>query len=293
MGRQPRTLQDWRKYHYEVEKDYASRIVLSPKGSEERKKLIEEAYSRVIGDIIERYDPEGGETHYTKVVVSIVHRLVPEGGSVFDLGCGSGNLISTLIRRGYEAKGIDISRDCIRRARERLRPLSSENCVEQADILDYETEDSFDCIVMDNVIEHLVPDSVQDVLTKCLGILNPTGYIIIWTPHRFSGPHDISKHFLPVGAKAEGFHLREFSFTEIEEELKEAGFRQVLGFPFHPRLLRKFQVVPTPALWAARKARFTEQHLEKSVLAKTLTRNRTLAHALVAILFPAVCVGVR
>ena len=293
MNTSPTDFREWQRFHYEIEKDYARKILLSPKNSKEREQLINEAYNR-IRDIIEQYDPGGGETPYpVDFEVSIVRNLVKKGGHIFELGCGSGKLIAALIQDGYMVKGIDVANDCIKSAKERLRLRSSENCVEQADIINYEDKETYDCIVMDNVIEHIVPDSINDVLQKCFRMLNKQGCVIIITPHKYSGPHDISQHFLPLGAKAEGSHFREFSFTDLEEVLREAGFKLILGFPFHPRLLQKFSIVPRPSLWAAQKTKGLEKIIGKSFLSKILTINKRLTRAMVAILFPAVCVGVK
>ncbi|KKL13241.1 hypothetical protein LCGC14_2527740 [marine sediment metagenome] len=175
----------------------------------------------------------------------------------------------------------------------KLSSIFAKNSVEHIDFLDYQTDDTFDCIVMDNVIEHMVPDTTGEVLKKCYNLLNIRGYLVVLTTHRFSGPHDISKFFLPFGAKTEGFHLKEFSFIELEDALVKAGFQQIFGFPFHPRLLWKFNIVPRPSVWAARKARFIEKIIEMDSLSKMLTINRTLTSVMVATLFPAIAVGAK
>ena len=62
MAKKPETIEEWQKLHYEVEKEYVQRILKSPKGSDERKRLFEEGYTKVIGDIIEKYAPGKGGT---------------------------------------------------------------------------------------------------------------------------------------------------------------------------------------------------------------------------------------
>jgi 2-polyprenyl-3-methyl-5-hydroxy-6-metoxy-1,4-benzoquinol methylase len=294
MNKVPKSVRDWQRYQYEVEKDYAKRIISSPKDSNDCKKLFEEAYRKVIGEIIEKYNPGGGGTlyRYPGTRVSIVRNLVKEG-RILEIGCGDGELIVALIQDGYKVKGIDVAKDCIERAKKKLSSILAENSVEHIDILDYQTNDTFDCIVMDNVIEHIVPDTTDEVLKKCYNLLNIRGYLVLLTTHRFSCPHDISKLFLPFGAKAEGLHLKEFSFIDLEDALGKAGFQQVFGFPFHPRLLWKFNIVPRPSVWAARKARFFENILERDSLSKMLTINRTLTRVMVATLFPAIAVGAK
>ena len=44
------------------------------------------------------------------------------------------------------------------------------------------------------------------------------------TPHRFTGPHDISKYFDKV---ATGFHLKEYTYKELYYLFKSVGFRKI------------------------------------------------------------------
>jgi 2-polyprenyl-3-methyl-5-hydroxy-6-metoxy-1,4-benzoquinol methylase len=293
---QPTTFKEWRLHHYETEKQYARQILETRKGSDERRQLFQHAYSDVIGNIIERYDPGGGETNYTDTVVGIVKSLLssskPET-KIFDLGCGSGHLLVALAKDGFNVYGIDVSEASIVEAKRDLAPFAKSDRVQHGDVLDYKPPTKFDVIVMDNVIEHLVPDETADILAKCYEMLDEEGYLIVLTPHSFSGPHDVSKHFLPFGAKAEGFHLKEFSFTDMNQSLMNAGFQEVWGFPFHPRLLGKYHLTPRPSEWAARKSMMLEKVALSGPLPKLLRLGRTSARMVTALAFPAVAVGVK
>jgi len=293
----PSTYQEWRQHHYEIERQYARQILETPKGSVERRLLFQHAYSDVIGNIIERYEPGGGETNYTDTVVSIVKTLVASSrkhtATVFDLGCGSGHLLVALAQDNFDVYGIDVSESSIEQAKLDLQPFSKSGHVEHGDVLDYKPPAKFDIIVMDNVIEHLVPDETPDILSKCYDMLGQEGYLVVLTPHSFSGPHDISKHFVPFGSKAEGFHLKEFSFTDMNESLTQAGFEEVWGFPFHPRLLGRCHMTPKPSEWAARKSMILEKVAQRGPLPKLLRLGRLSTRMLTALAFPAVAVGVK
>lgn len=298
---EPTTFQEWRQHHYEVEKQYARQILETPKGSERRRQLFQQAYSDVIGNIIQRYDPGGGETNYTATVVGIVKSLVSLSGKhaakhmtkVFDLGCGSGHLLVALAKDGYDVYGIDVSEASIVEAQNDLGPFAKSDQVQNGDVLDYCPPTKFDIIVMDNVIEHLVPDETSEILAKCYDMLEEEGYLVVLTPHSLSGPHDISKYFLPFGSKAEGFHLKEFSFTDMNQFLRDAGFEEVWGFPFHPRLLGMYNVTPRPSEWAARKSLMLEKFVQRGPLPKLLRLGRVSARMVTALAFPAVAVGVK
>jgi 2-polyprenyl-3-methyl-5-hydroxy-6-metoxy-1,4-benzoquinol methylase len=295
---EPTTFQEWRQRHYEVEKLYALQIRQTQKGSDERRQVFQRAYSDVIGNIIENYDPGGGETNYTDTVVGIVKSLLSTStckrtAKIFDLGCGSGHLLAALAKDGYDVYGIDVSEASIAQAKQDLKPFGKSEHVQHGDVLDYNAPTKFDIIVMDNVIEHLVPDETPDILAKCYEMLGQEGYLIVLTPHSFSGPHDISKYFVPFGSKAEGFHLKEFSFTDMDGSLKHAGFEEVLGFPFHPRLLGKYHITPKPSEWAARKSMMLEKVAQRGPFPSLLRLGRTSARMITALAFPAVAVGVK
>jgi 2-polyprenyl-3-methyl-5-hydroxy-6-metoxy-1,4-benzoquinol methylase len=293
----PTTFQEWRQHHYETERQYARQILESPKGSDERRQLFQQAYSDVIGNIIENYDPGGGETNYTDTVVGIVKSLLSPSrkhtAKIFDLGCGSGHLLVALAKDGYDGYGIDVSQASIVQAKQDLSPFAKSEHVRHGDVLDYNPPTKFDVIVMDNVIEHLVPDETPDILAKCYEMLDQEGYLVVLTPHSFSGPHDISKYFVPFGSKAEGFHLKEFSFTDMNQFLMHAGFQEVWGFPFHPRLLGKYHLTPKPSEWAARKSMILEKVAQHRPFPKLLRLGRTPARMVTALAFPAVAIGVK
>jgi 2-polyprenyl-3-methyl-5-hydroxy-6-metoxy-1,4-benzoquinol methylase len=280
----------WRKNLYRIESQFAQKILASEKDSPDRERLFQEGYSEIT-KIFDAHKPGGGVTDYTDVVATLVKKIIQNGGRIFDLGCASGNLLYALVNLGYEIEGIDVSEVLIQKAKDRLDSISKAHTVCQSDIMSYVPQTTFDCVVMDNIIEHFHLDSVDDILLKCRSMLKEDGYIIILTPHRFSGPHDTSKYFLPLGAKSKGFHLKEFSFTDLYEKLEQTGFRTILGYPFHPRLLRKIHVIPNCSKWAARKAIILEGIFEKIVLSRLLTIDATLSRALVSLLFPAICVA--
>lgn len=282
--------EEWIEHHYRVESDYAQRIHLSPKNSSDRERLFQEGYNEIT-KIIDTYNAGGGETNYTDLVVALIKKRLDRGSRIFDLGCASGNLLRELAILGYEIGGIDVSDELIQKAKDKLGSISKSSSIIQSDIMSYSPQKTFDCVVMDNVIEHFHPDTVDDILQKCHAMLKEGGYIIILTPHRFSGPHDISKHFLPLGSKPKGLHLKEFSFTDLHKHLEQAGFRTVLGFSFHPRLFRRINLIPDCSEWAGRKAIYLEDLFENTVLSRMLTINVTLSRMLVAVLFPAVCVA--
>lgn len=115
------------------------------------------------------------------------------------------------------------------------------------------------------LMEHLHPDDALGQLTEIHRVLAPGGVYACVTPHRMSGPHDVSKFFDEV---ATGFHLVEYTPLELSGLFRQAGFsrtRTYLGGRGHfvglaPALLnlleRPFAALPRRyRLAVARRAR--------------------------------------
>jgi SAM-dependent methyltransferase len=74
------------------------------------------------------------------------------------------------------------------------------------------------------LMEHLHPEDAYEQLCNIYNVLTPGGMYLCVTPNRLFGPHDISKYFDDV---ATGFHLKEYTVTELEAIFKKAGFSKI------------------------------------------------------------------
>ena len=90
-------------------------------------------------------------------------------------------------------------------------------------------EEKVDVVYSNQLIEHLHEDDVklQLQLQNIHNALNVNGKYICITPSRLSGPHDISQYF---DENAKGFHLKEYTFEELNTLFKNIGFNSVYGF---------------------------------------------------------------
>ena len=83
--------------------------------------------------------------------------------------------------------------------------------------------ESVDVCFSDELIEHLHPADTEAHLRHVLQLLKPGGRYVFRTPHAQSGPDDVSRFFSSV---AEGFHLKEWTYTELLPLLRQLGFRR-------------------------------------------------------------------
>jgi SAM-dependent methyltransferase len=88
-------------------------------------------------------------------------------------------------------------------------------------------DDSLDLIYSNDVAEHLHPEDLLDQVIAAGRALRDGGRYVCVTPNRISGPHDISRTFADT---PRGFHLREYTATELAGVFREAGFGDVKFF---------------------------------------------------------------
>jgi SAM-dependent methyltransferase len=121
-------------------------------------------------------DVEVADRRTFSAILDLAERLAPQRGDLLDIGPNIGTCLALARERGWEAFGVEINADAARYCREQ-RGLNV-----AAGALDEHTyaEDSFDIVLMGDVIEHLRdPLALMRVVYT---ILKPGGAVIISTP---------------------------------------------------------------------------------------------------------------
>ena len=139
--------------------------------------------------------------------------------NVLDIGCGRGEFLKTMRDAGIPAQGIELSAECV--AACRLEGLNAET----ADVFPYLAaipEGWFDGIFCSQVVEHLPPERLPELIRACASRLAPNGVIAIETPnpeclaifatHFYLDP----THTRPVPHPLLIFYLEEFGVGNIE-----------------------------------------------------------------------------
>jgi SAM-dependent methyltransferase len=96
-----------------------------------------------------------------------------------------------------------------------------------------------DIVFSDQLLEHFHPDDTELHLETVKRLLKPGGRYVFRTPHRHSGPHDVSAWFSEN--EPEGFHLKEWTYGEFDVVLRKLGFRSWRAYR-----LTKGAMVPVP-----------------------------------------------
>ena len=162
------------------------------------------------------------------------------GLRVLDLGCRTGAL-TQYYAPGNEVVGVDVDRDALERARERL--AIETHWADAEDALPFE-DASFDVVVMGEVLEHLADPAAA--AANVLRVLRPGGRFVGSVPNAFRLKNRL-RFLRGLPPEHDPTHLQLFSPAKLRTLL--AGFEDVrvrweVGrfTRLHPRLLANVQV---------------------------------------------------
>lgn len=163
-------------------------------------------------------------------------RLVAGRRRLLDIGCGPGFFLKTAIARGWQAHGIEPSRQAAAHART-LGATVTEGFfnAESAPGLG-----RFDVVNLTNVLEH-VPDPAE-VLTRAIGLLEPGGLLCVGVPNDFSPFQIAARSALGIGEwwVAPPHHLNYFDFDSLSALLERLGLtdqERTTSFPMEAFLM--------------------------------------------------------
>lgn len=193
-----------------------------------RKRLYAEFYSRW-AEFTEQHQP--GTRNFGSFSPELMQLMVPfvRGKTVLDFGCGYGYATFDLALYAERVVAVDESKPMIDNLRERVEEKGITKIVplslgEDTDHSLHEWAGQLDVVYSNDVVEHLHPDDMREHLSLVTRLLKPRGLYICITPNRITGPHDVSAHFLPYHARAEGAHIREYSHRELRDVFRANGF---------------------------------------------------------------------
>jgi 2-polyprenyl-3-methyl-5-hydroxy-6-metoxy-1,4-benzoquinol methylase len=139
--------------------------------------------------------------------------------NVLDIGCGRGEFLEMMHAAGVSAKGIDLSEESVATCRHKgLEAETADLFVWLADC----PEASLDGIFCSQVVEHLPPDRLPEMIKLCASRLARNGIIAIETPNPESLAIFASHFYLdpthqrPVPHPLLAFYLEEFGIGNIE-----------------------------------------------------------------------------
>jgi SAM-dependent methyltransferase len=222
MSADPRTPERIR-HHYEVEKELAARLRASTR--EERTELFKTLYTQLFDRVQDhpRLTRRESAEESARNLESQLRLLRPhfrDAGSapvLIEFAPGDCRLGGAATQWCGQVYGIDISDQ---RSPGEVFPDHFELIVYDGYHLDL-PDGCADLAFSYQFLEHLHPDDVAPHFELVRRLLRPGGAYVFDTPHRFSGPHDVSVHF---GDTLECFHFQEWTYRDMRRLLKSHGF---------------------------------------------------------------------
>jgi SAM-dependent methyltransferase len=211
-----------RALRYEIERELADKL-RSAATVEQRRRLYGEVYderSRRITDhpLVERAADSSAGRIAAEPQLRLLRPLLGPDVAFVEVGAGDGALAYAVAPHVRSALALDVT-DVLATPDDPARGYG----FRVFDGFDLGVE-GIDVVYSNDVVEHLHPDDFADHAGAILKALRPGGTYVCVTPNRLSGPHDISQGFTHAPS---GFHLREYTATELAAALRRAGFARV------------------------------------------------------------------
>lgn len=233
----PRTAEQIRE-HYDIERELAGRLRAAPR-AERRvlyRALYDELFRRVPHhpQVTQKASPAAAAASVAHQL-QFLRRFVSRDDAYLELGPGDCALAVAMCGIARQVVAVDVSDEITRdlAAPANFRLALSDGCSVPVE------PGSITLAYSNQLMEHLHPDDAREQLANVARALAPGGRYVCVTPNRWSGPHDVSRHFDDV---ATGFHLHEYTMGELEALLRAAGFRRVTAW-----VGAKSLFVPVPA----------------------------------------------
>lgn len=148
-------------------------------------------------------------------------------GRLLDVGCGGGRYLRRMQNLGWEVEGVDFDVKATERVRKKYGIKTYEGDLRELGI----AHESFDAIVMNHAIEHVI-DPVS-LLAECNNLLKPGGKLVIVTPNASSVAHRrFGKYWRGLEIPR---HIQVFTLKGLDICLGRAGFlnRNITTFSHH------------------------------------------------------------
>jgi len=161
-------------------------------------------------------DNENREMHYGPMYEIILSKK--KKGRIFDIGAGTGMLLSKFKENGWKVGGVELTRNAVSYAKKKYGIK-----LFQGDFLEKKIKDVYDVVVLNGALEHL--HRPLETLTKARSILKNGGFVLISIPNSDSlGRNIFGKNWF---AWQPPRHLYHFSPKTVRQMLEKAGYKNI------------------------------------------------------------------
>jgi SAM-dependent methyltransferase len=214
------------RHHYEVEKALAARLRAAPR--EQRLHMLTGLYEELFREVPDhprrtrRHSREDSRRHIV-AQMRLLRRFLRPARTVLEIGPGDCEFAFEVAKSVRQVYGVDVDAVLSRNA----RPPGNFKLFLSDGVSVPVPPASVDVAYSNQLMEHLHPDDAREQLRNIFAALAPGGVYVCITPNRLDGPHDVSRCF---SEEPEGFHLKEYTVSELEALFLATGFRRIAAY---------------------------------------------------------------
>ena len=220
-----RTLEQLRE-HYEIERELAARLRRAPR--EERRRLYGPLYDELFRrvplhpQLTEKDDP-GVRAADVARQMKFLRRFLRPDSMFLEVGAGDCGLSLEAAKHAKRVFAVDVSAEI---TGGQGRPPNFELILSDGTSVPVPAG-SVTLAYSRRLMEHLHPEDALEQLRNIHAALARGARYVCITPNGLSGPYDISGYFEDV---ATGFHLKEYTLTELAEVFRSVGFTRLAAY---------------------------------------------------------------
>jgi SAM-dependent methyltransferase len=219
---------------YDIEKSLANR--LRNASPEERRPLYTSVYDELYQRVphhpqLTRKADKSVQSDTVSRQMAFLESALSVNSIFMEVGPGDCRLSVEVARLVKKVYAVDVSHEITKRTLpENCELIISDGCNIPL------PKNSVNVAYSNHLMEHLHPDDAIQQIRNIHDVLVDGGMYVCITPNRLNGPHDVSQYFDDV---ASGFHLKEYTITELTDLFRATGFKKVrahvsLKGPFLP-----------------------------------------------------------
>lgn len=212
--------------HYKIEKELATKLRNCRK--DERQYLYNALYDELFKQVphhpqLIRKDNFKASVQEVARKMQLIAKYLHNQSTFLEVGPGDCKLSFEVAKRIKKVYAVDVSQEIVKYSTcpQNFQLIISDGCSIPL------PQNTVTVAYSNQLMEHLHPDDALEQLRNIYHSVAPGGVYICITPNRLCGPHDVSKYF---DEEATGFHLKEYTQTELSEIFYQVGFSQLKAY---------------------------------------------------------------
>lgn len=175
------------------------------------------------------------------LLIAVDHLLMKDARVTLDFGAGDGELLELMCQRGCNVMAYEPSPVRAQTLQQRM-----ENKTGFHGVVGATDERQFECVLMTEVIEHILDEQLDDVLARVASLTAKGGTIIVTTPN--NEDMELNYTYCPISDLwyHRWQHVRTFTLESLAATLSRFGFEEVAS---HRLEFSEPYFVPFDPLW--------------------------------------------